>query len=98
MELWSDQNDIVNEFKLFQNYPNPFNPNTSVRYSVPESISLSITVFNVLGQKIATLYEGQQNSGLHQVSFDGSNLSSGIYIIQLQTEKHSQIVKALLLK
>jgi hypothetical protein len=62
------------------------------------SLQVQRDVFNVLGEKIITLFEGRQSTGTHQVSFNGNNLSSGIYFIQLRTEKQSQLVKALLLK
>ena len=70
-------------FALEQNYPNPFNPITIIRYTVPRSIEVSLTIYNLLGQKIATLVDEEQSAGIHETRFDGSGLSSGFYFYRL---------------
>ncbi|MDH3890241.1 MAG: PKD domain-containing protein [candidate division Zixibacteria bacterium] len=85
-------------FNLDQNYPNPFNPKTSIRFSLPSSMNVRLEVFNVLGQNVATLYEGTLNAGLHEYEFDASHLSSGIYLYRLQADDMIETKKMVLMK
>ena len=85
-------------FALAQNYPNPFNPSTEISYSIPKNGMVSLKVFNVLGQEVATLVNEEQNAGNHVVSFDASKLASGIYFYTLRQEGNSITRKMLLLK
>ncbi len=71
---------------LHQNYPNPFNPSTSIRYSLPSSGRVKLSVFDVLGRRIATLVDGFQTSGTHEVRFDAGAFVSGLYLYSLETE------------
>jgi hypothetical protein len=75
------------EFELAQNYPNPFNPTTTISYSLPLDANVTLEVYNMLGQKVVTLFSGTQATGEHQVSFNGANLTSGVYIYRM--EAHS---------
>ncbi len=73
-------------FDLKQNYPNPFNPSTSIGYALPRSASVALKVHDILGREVATLAEGVEEAGAHTVKFDGSRLSSGVYMYRLQAE------------
>lgn len=76
--------DEVKQFTLEQNYPNPFNPTTTIRFSLPFSTDVSINVFNLLGEKVDQVLNSSLNSGYHEIIFDGSKLTSGIYFYQLK--------------
>lgn len=93
-----DERVIPNEITLDQNYPNPFNPSTKISYSIPTSGDVLLEVFNIQGQKVATLYEGSQQAGSHEVLFDASSLSSGVYIYRLQTGSSSLVKQMVLIK
>lgn len=80
-------------FELEQNYPNPFNPATKIRFSVPLSSNVTLTVMDITGRIISELYKGNIKAGNYEYTFDGSNLSSGIYFYKLQTDNFSQIRK-----
>jgi minor extracellular serine protease Vpr len=83
---------------LDQNYPNPFNPVTVIRYSLPQHSVVSLTVYDILGREVKKLVEGEVESGIHSVEFDGSYLSSGLYFYRLDTVEGSIVRKMLLLK
>ncbi len=89
---------LPTQYELFQNYPNPFNPTTTIRYEVPESGHVTITVYNMLGRKITTLVNGNQSAGLNKVEFNASDLVSGIYYYKMKTEKTIIVKKMILLK
>ena len=76
--------ELPKEFALNQNYPNPFNPTTQINYDLPQQSDVRLEVFNIQGQRVATLVNTSQNAGSHSVTFDASNLASGVYIYRLQ--------------
>lgn len=85
-------------FQLNGNYPNPFNPTTSISFSIPTASSVTLKVYNVLGQEVRTLVNGQMESGEHIVEFDASGLASGIYLYRMESETFTDTRKMLLLK
>ena len=86
------------EFVLDQNYPNPFNPTTSIRYSLPTAGNVTLKVFDIIGKEVATLVNGYQQTGQYTVTFNASNLSSGLYFYRLETGSVKQVRKMVLLK
>ena len=86
------------DYMLSQNYPNPFNPTTQIAFSVPKPGYVAITVYNVLGQKIETLFSGNVGIGRHEVTFNGDRFSSGIYLCRMDMEGASRTIKMMLLK
>jgi hypothetical protein len=96
--LFNLNNSAPGEFKLSQNYPNPFNPATKIDYSLPVSGMVKVTVFNSLGQAVKVLVNQVQNSGSYSLTFDGSNLSSGIYYYRIETGSFVDTKKMILVK
>ena len=84
--------------RLYQNYPNPFNPTTTIVYEVPSLSHVNLRVFDVLGREVATLVDATEPAGLHQVEFDGSRLSSGVYYYRLESGTTVQTKKLILVK
>jgi hypothetical protein len=72
-------------FALMQNYPNPFNPTTTIEFSIPQTSNVSIEVYNVIGENVASLVNQTLDAGYHHLDFNANNLPSGTYIYQLKT-------------
>jgi len=89
---------VPTEFTLDQNYPNPFNPTTTITYGLKNNGPVTLKVYNMLGQEVATLVDKAQNAGEYKVDFDASKLASGIYMYKLETKNESMAKKMLLLK
>ena len=79
-----DGRGTMDEFALLQNYPNPFNPSTQIRFTLQSSNVTRLTVYDVVGREVAVLVNGVMSAGAHSVSFDASNLSSGVYLYKLE--------------
>ena len=92
----------INNFELYQNYPNPFNPSTTISYQLPADGKVKIVVFDLLGNEICTLIDEDKTAGRHETTFDGSMLSSGMYLykIEIWSDKllYTMINKMTLLK
>ncbi|MGE5435804.1 MAG: T9SS type A sorting domain-containing protein [Syntrophothermus sp.] len=93
-----NDNITVNNFELQQNYPNPFNPSTLIKFSIAERSNVTLKVFDMLGREVATLLNGVQEAGSHQVTFDASKLSTGMYIYTINAGNFSESKKMMLLK
>ena len=89
---------IPDQIVLEQNYPNPFNPSTNISFTIPISEEVRLEVFNLLGQSVAVIADGRLSAGSHTLSFDGSGLSSGVYIYRLTGSGFSETRKMLLIK
>ncbi len=102
----SDSEGLVNEFKLEQNYPNPFNPSTKIKYTIPSVIAsetkqsqlVSLKVYDVLGNEVATLVNEEKERGVYTVSFDATGLASGIYFYKIQAGSFVETKKMILLR
>ena len=99
----NDQDATPTEFALDQNYPNPFNPTTTIRFSLAKDIQVQLDIYNILGQKVKSLVNGELNAGWHAVSWDGTNnageqMASGVYIYKLNTPNFEHTRKMSLTK
>ncbi|MFQ5651813.1 MAG: FlgD immunoglobulin-like domain containing protein [bacterium] len=91
------------EYQLGENYPNPFNPETAIRFHLPEASRVVIRIFNTLGQEIKSLVDGEYAAGIHTAVWDGKDkngvqVSSGVYLYRIQTDKFAQVKKMTLLR
>jgi len=89
---------IPDTYNLGQNYPNPFNPLTVINFQLPKSNYVELAIYNMLGQKIATLVSARKEAGNHSVQYNAQNLPSGLYYYRIKAGKFSQIKKMILLK
>jgi hypothetical protein len=90
--------EVPQRAQLSQNYPNPFNPTTNIQFTLNRAANVTLEVFNITGQKVATLVNGPLNAGNHQHTFDASGLSSGIYMYRLQTPEQMLTRQMILIK
>jgi len=96
---YSDEVDVLPEkFELYQNYPNPFNPVTNIKFNLSHNSKIRIDVYNIIGQHVATIIDKEIEAGFYNIPFDGSSLSSGVYIYRIQAQEFSQAKKMLLVK
>lgn len=94
----NDDAVVVKEFLLLQNYPNPFIPSTGIRYSLPQSSTVTLKIFNIAGQEVATLVNQRQTAGEYSMQWHARNLPSGVYIYRLQAGGFSQKKSMVLLR
>jgi hypothetical protein len=93
-----NKNYASTSFRILQNYPNPFNPTTTIRYSVSELTKISLRVFDILGNEIATLVNEEKLAGTYEIDFNAQHLSSGIYFYRLQAGSFVETKKMILLR
>ena len=88
----------VKSFALFQNYPNPFNPSTTISFQLPQASYVTLKVYDAIGTEIETIAEGYYPAGVHEVIFDASKLSSGIYLYRINTGTYQATRKMMVVK
>ncbi len=94
-----EDNEIINTFRLEQNYPNPFNPTTNIQFELPVASNVTLRIYNVLGQEVATLLNNEKlTAGLQTVPFNASNLASGVYLYRLEAGSFMKTRKMTLIK
>ena len=92
------EENLLRKYSLFDNYPNPFNPSTAIKFQIPKSGIVSLKVYDVLGNEVATLVNEEKPAGIYEVDFDGSELTSGIYFYVLASNDFRESKKMVLLK
>ncbi|HET6272649.1 MAG TPA: T9SS type A sorting domain-containing protein, partial [Bacteroidota bacterium] len=92
------EQNVPRVFSLSQNYPNPFNPSTLIRYTLAKESSVSLKVYNTLGQEVVVLAEGLQEAGEYQVQLDAAHLASGTYLYRLSTDDFTSSRKLIVLR
>ncbi|MFO7525443.1 MAG: S8 family serine peptidase [Ignavibacteriaceae bacterium] len=85
-------------YELAQNYPNPFNPSTTIKFALPEASEVTLTIFSMLGEKVAEILNTNLEAGYHKVEFDASNLPSAVYLYKIEAGKFIQTKKMMLIK
>jgi len=98
VEVENQGEAIPTEFALYYNHPNPFNPTTIIKYDLPQTSYVKLVVYNVMGQKVATLVDGVVEAGRHQMIWEAKDLSSGIYFYKITAGNFTQMHKMILLK
>lgn len=93
-----DEEIIPTEFSLAQNFPNPFNPTTNIKFGLPKESNVTLRIFNILGEEVATLVNKVMPAGFHTVNFDASRLTSGLYIYRIEADNFVQVKKMMLMK
>ena len=91
-------NVIADKFELKQNYPNPFNPTTNITFNLPKNTFVNLKVYDMSGKEVAKLISQNMNQGNYTVTFDGKNLSSGVYFYKLESDNFSEVKKMSLIK
>jgi hypothetical protein len=93
-----NSNEFAQDYYLAQNYPNPFNPNTNIKFSIPKEGQVTLKVYDMVGNEVATYFDTYLKNGIYNVEFDGSKLSSGIYFYKLTAGSFSETKKMILIK
>jgi len=86
------------EYSISQNYPNPFNPASTIRYTIPQTDFVKISIYNILGNEIKVLVNEEKDPGDYEISFDAREIASGVYFYKISTGKFSQIKKMIVMK
>lgn len=90
--------ETIDRMELFQNYPNPFNPSTVIGFQLPVDSDVNLTIYDVMGRQVSVLMNSRMPQGRHQATFDGSNLSSGVYLVRLQAGNQVRTIRMMLMK
>ncbi|HKI77458.1 MAG TPA: alkaline phosphatase family protein [Ignavibacteriaceae bacterium] len=94
----NDKSGVPSNYRLLQNYPNPFNPSTNIKYDLPKEGLVTLRVYDILGKEVKTLVNEFERAGTYKITFNASDLPSGIYFYRLSSKNFNQVKKFILLK
>lgn len=98
MGIGNNGSEIPNGFNLAQNFPNPFNPSTTIEFSIPEKNNVSLKIYNMNGQVVTMLVNGEYSAGTHKIQWNATDFASGVYFYTLNTNNFSQTKRLVLIK
>ncbi|MBN2012178.1 T9SS type A sorting domain-containing protein [candidate division KSB1 bacterium] len=98
IDVKEGEKNIPLEYSISQNYPNPFNPTTTVKISLPQSVVTTLTIYDLMGREVQTLINKKLEAGIHEINFDASNLTNGVYFYKIQAGNFTATNKLILLK
>ncbi|MBN8586417.1 MAG: S8 family peptidase [Ignavibacteria bacterium] len=90
--------NVPERFSLFQNYPNPFNPSTTIRFDVPKEDIVKLSLYDILGREVSTIYNGKLGAGTYKIDFNAAEISSGVYFYKIEAGFYSDVKKMVILK
>ena len=93
-----NESTVLSEYVLMQNYPNPFNPSTTIKYGISERTFVELKIYDILGREVASVINEEKDAGYHEINFNASKLSSGVYLYQLKAGSFIETKKMILLK
>ena len=94
----NNESEIPKVFKLYDNYPNPFNPVTRIKFDLPDNSSVKLFIYDVTGKLVTELLNTQLTAGSYNVNWNATDVSSGIYMVRIQTEKYTDVKRMIFLK
>jgi len=97
-EAYGQETSLPKEFSLSQNYPNPFNSSTAIRCGLPQACYVTIEIYDLLGRKVETLIDQEQQAGYHQITWDAEDKTSGVYFYKIQAGEYTQTMRMMLVK
>jgi hypothetical protein len=98
LDVGEDNENVPKQFSLGQNYPNPFNPTTTISFNISERATVKLGVYNMLGEEVAMLVNGEREAGEYQASFDASIVSSGVYFYRITAGQFSDVKQMVLMR
>ncbi|HSR16506.1 MAG TPA: T9SS type A sorting domain-containing protein, partial [Ignavibacteriaceae bacterium] len=97
-EIGNDSANLPSDYRLDQNYPNPFNPSTKINYQLPEKNYVTLRIYDIIGNLVATLVDQEMEAGYYSVTWNAGNIASGIYLYRFTSGNLNSTKKLLLLK
>jgi hypothetical protein len=89
---------VCDNYRLYQNYPNPFNPKTNIKFDLPKSGLVKLSIYNLLGKETETLYDGELSAGSYKIDFNASSYTSGVYFYKIETGNFVAVKKLVMIK
>ena len=94
----SNGDNLPSTYSLAQNFPNPFNPSTSIKYELPRTLHVNLSVYDMLGRQVLVLVNEKKDAGIHEVHFNATNLASGVYFYRIQAGSYVETRKLCLIR